>query len=195
MRTKEQHIIESAMALFAKYGYDQIGMDFIASESKVSKMTIYKYFPTKEKLFEAVLIEREKQFQKAILEKVNQQINPIDKIKSIFIFYHQWFNQNDFNGCLFINSTYIFANKNANFRQLIKSKKDVTRQFITDILSSVTVPKNAEKLAADIIKLLDGAIVAAQVKEAGENPAIDAWDAVLSLFKANNINDQSSLSF
>ncbi len=195
MGTKKQHIMDCAIELFAKYGYEQIGMDFIASEANVSKMTIYKHFSAKEKLFETVLIERERRFREALLSEINKANNPIDKIKSIFIFYHNWFNQNNFNGCLFINSTYIFANKNDNFKRLIKNKKDITKELIENILNSVTKPDIASKLAADIIKLLDGAIIAAQVKETGENPAIDTWDTVLLLFKANNIEIKSSLSF
>ncbi len=195
MATKKQHIIDCAIALFAKHGYDQIGMDFIASQANVSKMTIYKHFSTKEKLFEAVLIERERRFKETLLAEINQLDNPIDKVKSIFLFYHNWFNQNDFNGCLFINSTYIFANKNDDIRQLIKNKKAMTKALISNILNAVTEPAIAQKLAADIVKLLDGAIVSAQVKDAGENPAIDAWDTVLLLFKANDIAVQSSLSF
>lgn len=195
MSAKKQQIINKAIQLFAKYGYDQIGMDFIASEAHVSKITIYNHFSSKEQLFKAALIERENRFLAAIRSNISEQSNPCDKIKSIFVFYHNWFNQKDFNGCLFINSTYIFANKDDDFKQLIRKKKDTTKELIESLLDSLTSSTVAAKLASDLIKLLDGTIVSAQVKKEGENPAIDAWDTALLLFKANNIVVKSEMTF
>lgn len=187
MGTKRELIIDKSIQLFAKYGYDQIGMDFIALEANVSKITIYNHFSSKEELFKAVLIERENRFISEINSYIKKEDNPFEKIKSIFMFYHNWFNQEDFNGCLFINSTYIFANKNESFRKIIRNKKSVTKELIKTILVSVTDLQTAKKLSADIVRLLDGTIVSAQVKEENENPAIDAWEAVLMLFKGNEI--------
>ena len=43
-------VLEASLKLFAKHGIDATSMDAIASESGVSKATIYKHWPDKDKL-------------------------------------------------------------------------------------------------------------------------------------------------
>lgn len=52
---KRQLMLTAAMRIFAQHGYTSTSLDAIALESGVSKPTLYQYFGSKEKLFEAVL--------------------------------------------------------------------------------------------------------------------------------------------
>lgn len=54
---KKQQIIQTAQAMFFKYGIADTGMDSIAEAASVSKMTIYNYFGSKEGLLESVVDE------------------------------------------------------------------------------------------------------------------------------------------
>lgn len=54
---KRTAIIEAATALFLESGYDGTSLARIAEEAKVSKATLFKQFPTKVKLFEAIVTE------------------------------------------------------------------------------------------------------------------------------------------
>ncbi|MGE5679868.1 MAG: TetR/AcrR family transcriptional regulator [Bacillota bacterium] len=56
MEDKEK-IIESARSRFIKEGFYKTSMDELAKELSMSKKTIYKYYPSKEKLIEAVVEE------------------------------------------------------------------------------------------------------------------------------------------
>lgn len=49
--------IESAGKLFIKQGFGLVTMEAIAAEANASKVTLYKYFPNKEALFEAFVVE------------------------------------------------------------------------------------------------------------------------------------------
>jgi AcrR family transcriptional regulator len=51
-------VIETAANQFLEYGFERTSMDAIAQASGVSKVTIYRYFPSKEALFEAVVGQR-----------------------------------------------------------------------------------------------------------------------------------------
>ncbi|OBS09454.1 TetR/AcrR family transcriptional regulator [Acidihalobacter prosperus] len=51
-------VLQAAADLFLTHGFERAGMDAIAQASGVSKVTIYRYFPTKEALFEAVVAQR-----------------------------------------------------------------------------------------------------------------------------------------
>lgn len=52
---KKERLLQKAEVLFLKYGYKSVSMDHIAQEANVSKMTIYKYYPSKDTLFIEVL--------------------------------------------------------------------------------------------------------------------------------------------
>jgi AcrR family transcriptional regulator len=45
-----EHIINTAIELFLKYGYHATGVDRIISEAGVSKKTLYTHFRSKEEL-------------------------------------------------------------------------------------------------------------------------------------------------
>lgn len=52
-----QRILAAARAHFGEMGFDRGNMDRIAVAAEVSKVTLYKYFPSKEALFNAIVNE------------------------------------------------------------------------------------------------------------------------------------------
>ena len=56
---RRQQIIDrikkSALELFTSYGTDKVSMDEIAARARVSKVTIYKYFHSKEELRQEII--------------------------------------------------------------------------------------------------------------------------------------------
>ena len=54
---KRQHIIRVATKLFLDQGYTLTSMDMIAANSGVTKQTVYRYYPSKNELFSAVMQE------------------------------------------------------------------------------------------------------------------------------------------
>jgi AcrR family transcriptional regulator len=54
---RPQEILEAALAVFAEKGFAAARMDAIASRARVSKGTIYLYFPSKEAVFKALVQE------------------------------------------------------------------------------------------------------------------------------------------
>lgn len=54
-RDKQIAILQVAEAMFLKLGYAATRMDAVASKAGVTKQTVYRYFPSKESLFAAVL--------------------------------------------------------------------------------------------------------------------------------------------
>ena len=54
---RPQEILEAALAVFAEKGFAAARMDEIAARARVSKGTIYLYFPSKEGVFKALVQE------------------------------------------------------------------------------------------------------------------------------------------
>ena len=50
-RRKYQQVIVGARAIFLSEGFEAANMDVIAQTAKVSKATLYSYFPDKQSLF------------------------------------------------------------------------------------------------------------------------------------------------
>lgn len=53
---KQEQILEAARFLFLSKGYQNTSMDSVAAKAKVTKQTVYRYFPSKGELFKAVLV-------------------------------------------------------------------------------------------------------------------------------------------
>ncbi|MFC3172609.1 TetR/AcrR family transcriptional regulator [Acinetobacter vivianii] len=54
-KSKQADILNTAVNLYYQRGFNSIGVDRIIIESKVAKMTYYKYFPAKVDIYEACL--------------------------------------------------------------------------------------------------------------------------------------------
>ncbi|MEL6920285.1 MAG: TetR/AcrR family transcriptional regulator [Pseudomonadota bacterium] len=69
IRTRKcQQIMQGAAKVFAEHGFDGSSSDELADRIGVSKATLYKYFPTKEQLFETVLLAECVRHREQILE-------------------------------------------------------------------------------------------------------------------------------
>jgi len=56
-QARKQIVIESALALFAKKPFYEVGMRDVADEAGISPATIYRYFPSQEELFNEAFIQ------------------------------------------------------------------------------------------------------------------------------------------
>jgi AcrR family transcriptional regulator len=67
---KVQLIIEAAQNRFGLYGIEKTSMREIADDLKLSKASLYYYFPDKESLYRAVVEKEQKEFLNLISEKI-----------------------------------------------------------------------------------------------------------------------------
>lgn len=55
-QNRERAILDAALKVFAAAGYTGASMDAVAAEAGVTKPTLYSYFPSKESLFQAMML-------------------------------------------------------------------------------------------------------------------------------------------
>lgn len=53
---RERRILDAALKVFAEMGYSGTTMDAVAAEAGLTKPTLYSYFPSKESLFQAMML-------------------------------------------------------------------------------------------------------------------------------------------
>lgn len=185
MNSKKEAILDVSTSLFCKHGYHSVGIDRITSESNTAKMTLYKYFPSKENLIENILLRRDQQLRESILGAVERQKINIKKLKAIFEWYEKWMRRQDFNGCMFIKASNEFPDANLKIRLISKDHK----LWLRDLLQSILTDMNAEspsQLASYIMVILDGLTVSANMLGEEERSQIKmAWKYVTTLLPAD----------
>ena len=70
---KRDHLIDTALGLFSRYGYHAMGIDRILAESGVAKMTLYNHFKSKDELILAVLRRRDERFRNWFMRTVERR--------------------------------------------------------------------------------------------------------------------------
>ena len=93
---KQEQILKAAKELFTKYGFKKVSMDEIASETGVTKKTVYSYFSSKEELLKDV-IKEELQSIRKIIDKAEKQSNDFFvNIQSVICSVIRYKNESDF---------------------------------------------------------------------------------------------------
>jgi|YelNatPaOPRAMG01_1025707.scaffolds.fasta_scaffold06117_9 TetR/AcrR family transcriptional repressor of mexJK operon len=80
-KDKENIILDAARKRFAHYGFSKVTMDEIASDVEMGKASLYYYFPTKEDLFRAVILQEQNELKKNIELILEKSVCASDKLQ------------------------------------------------------------------------------------------------------------------
>ncbi|MCG8547125.1 MAG: TetR/AcrR family transcriptional regulator [Alphaproteobacteria bacterium] len=178
---RREHLIDTAIRLFAAHGYHATGIDTILKEAGVSKKTLYRHFRSKEELILSALRKYDGQFRNGFMREVEAAADtPFDRLLAVFDVAQDWFQQNAFYGCMFINAVGEYAAPDTPIRQACKDFKKMMRGYIAGLCRELAV-QNPEALADEIAMLLEGAIVTAQVSQSRVHAAQVAKAAAKTL--------------
>lgn len=160
---RRDHLVDTALKLFSRYGFHATGIDRILSESGVAKMTLYKHFKSKDELILAALQRRDELHRNWLTSEVERLATaPHERLLALFTALTSWFNSDDFAGCCFINATAEYAERESPIHAAAAEHKRMIRAYILELAIS-TVAKNADELTDQLMLLMEGAIVAAQI--------------------------------
>ncbi|MEM7208961.1 MAG: TetR/AcrR family transcriptional regulator [Pseudomonadota bacterium] len=163
MSEKRQRLIDTAIRLFAQHGFHNTGIDWIAEEAKVSKKTMYHHFRSKEELILAALRHHDGLFRNHFMKSVNSLGNtPYERLLAMFDVAHDWFSDQAFYGCMFINAVGEYANPNTPIRDVCRDFKKLMRGFMASLVTEAGISP-VEQTTAALAILLEGSIVSAQV--------------------------------
>lgn len=158
MNKKQQNVLNAATGLFAEYGFTKVGIDSIVAASDVSKMTLYKYFKSKDDLIRAVLEQRDEALRASILEALAGIDEPLGRIKAVFDWYDAWFQTDDFHGCMFIKASEEYAGLKPAIMAVTRQHKEWLRAILRDALNALAIA-DSDAMAAVIMSYLDGLTV------------------------------------
>lgn len=88
MKDKREHIIETALHLFAEKGFEGTSIRDIAEKATVNVAMVNYYFGSKEKLFEKI-VEHKSANSHGILDEIahNKSLAPIEKMEAVIDTY------------------------------------------------------------------------------------------------------------
>jgi len=158
---KRDDILDTALALFNRHGYHAVGVDLIRDEAHVSKMTLYKYFATKELLVEEVLKQRHERFRQSLELAVSKVSDPVGRFREVFNWHIRWFLSRQFHGCMFIKATGEFQHT-AQYQNVSRQHKNWVRCLIKALLVEAGI-KAADQKASHAQVVLDGMLVSASI--------------------------------
>lgn len=162
-------LLNTATRLFCLHGINATGIDKILAEAGVAKMTLYNQFGSKEGLVFAVL-EREGEAWRSWFQTAVDQLagSPADKLVGIFEVLEDWFQQDGFYGCAFINAVAEHNKEDPRIRSLAMAHKRKVLAVIRSLAdqAGVTDPEAVTEL---IGILVDGAIIAAVIAGTSEH--------------------------
>ncbi len=100
-----ERILETAYELFSRRSIRAVGIDEVIERAGVAKATLYRHFPSKDDLVLAFLERREERWTKGWVEAEARRrgSTPEGSLLAIFDLFDGWFQQDDFEGCSFIN--------------------------------------------------------------------------------------------
>ena len=156
-------LLGAATRLFCKNGINATGIDAIINEAGTAKTTLYKLFGSKTNLVQAVLESEGKQWREWFIASVEAGGGSAQaKLTRIFPALKQWFREERFYGCPFINAVGEHDKDMKQFRAIAMKHKKVVLAYIEKLAGEMGAAE-PEMLAHQLGLLIDGAIVAAMV--------------------------------
>ncbi|WP_347989518.1 TetR/AcrR family transcriptional regulator [Methylomonas sp. AM2-LC] len=159
-----QRLLDAASELFYSQGIQATGIEAIVKHAGTNKMTLYKYFPSKQDLVIAFLRKRDTDFTQWFVENINHKADlPKDKLLAIFEVIEEWMAIPAFRGCAFINATTEFPLEANPVHQLSTEFYDKFKNYISGLAAECGIAQ-ADNLAMQITLLVEGCIVSEQMK-------------------------------
>ncbi|MFZ2404529.1 MAG: TetR/AcrR family transcriptional regulator [Methylobacter sp.] len=162
--TLQEKILQAAAELFYSQGIRATGVDAIVKAANTTKMSLYKYFPSKDDLVLAFLRKRDEDFRTWFAGQVDSKADtPKAKLLAIFDVIGEWMAIPEFRGCAFINAAAEFPLEGNPVHQVSAEFYDQFRNYIAD-LAGQCGSNSPETLAQRLRLLVEGAIVSEQMK-------------------------------
>src|SRR6476646_6777104 len=99
-----ERILDAAYELFSRRGIQAVGVNEVIERAGVATATLYRHFPSKEKVVLAFLDLREQRWTKDLIEAgaMRRGSNPEQHLLAIFDVLDEWFHREDFEAGSFL---------------------------------------------------------------------------------------------
>jgi AcrR family transcriptional regulator len=178
--TPKEKVFQTAARLFYQNGYRAVGVDSIAAESGIGKMTLYRHYPSKDELIVAYLRDNDEFFWENFEQATKDAVTPREKLLAFFEALQEYVTAPACYGCPFLNVASEYPDMDYPGHQTaIKHKQSVLARFRQ--LAKDSGARDPDIIAAQLFLLMDGAYTASRMFGA-KNPAAHLAEAARVLF-------------
>ena len=157
-----ERLERTAYELFSRHGIRAVGVDTIVARAGVAKMTLYKYFRSKDELVLSFLRAREELWSRAWLQAELERRGgtAADKLLAVFDVFDKWFRRHDFEACAFVKVVLEHSEREHPVHQAAVRHIANIRSFIARLAAEAGVA-DPDEFARQWQILMIGSIVAA----------------------------------
>ena len=185
-----KQILDTAAELFYRDGVRAVGVDRIAAESGVAKMTLYYHFRSKDELVAAWLRRRDDEWMSWLASAVERRRG--SRLLAVFEALREWFETPTFRGCAFVNAYAELGWSNPAAAEIVASHKRTLTEYLAYLARQEGAAEpDADALARELLLLVDGAIVTASI-QGNARPADDARGAAAKVIAGYSLTPQAS---
>jgi AcrR family transcriptional regulator len=179
-----ERILLTAHDLFYCDGVRATGIDKVIAEARVTKVTFYRHFPSKNDLIRAYLDYRHERWMNWFIDAINRyQVQQGRGLSTLVPVMEEWFNNPIYRGCAFINTVSELGGTLPDVIEISSRHKHDMVQVITGLIPECP---SRELLANAAAIAVDGAIVKAQLesKTDAEPTALQGLSTLLSALES-----------
>ncbi len=174
----------TAAGLFYQHGYRAVGVDTLAAESGIGKMTLYRHYPSKDDLIVAYLRASDEAFWSSFEQITADAPTPREKLLVFFEALQDYVVTPACRGCPFLNLATEYPETNHPGHQAALQHKESVRERFGQIAKAAGA-RQPKVLANALFLLMDGAYMASRMFGSGpDNPAANLADAARLLVDA-----------
>ena len=174
-------ILETATSLFYERGVHAVGVNEIAAAAGASKLSLYRYFPSKAELVRAMLSEHSDRIHAWLDRKTTSAPAGPERVLAVFDVLTEWFAQPGYHGCAIVNGV-TDTRADPEVAAIARTHLHRYRDLLEDRLSSLDV-KDPAALARRLLLLIEGASVVVTI-EGTTDAGADARAAAATLLTA-----------
>lgn len=158
----KEKVFRTASRLFYQKGYRAIGVDTIAAESGIGKMTLYRHYPSKDDLIVAYLEDSDRFFWSGFEEITRDAPTAREKLLAFFESLQAYVTAPECHGCPFLNvATEYPETEYAGHQVALEHKESVRARFRQ--LAIEMGAKKPDALADQLYLLMEGAYMASRM--------------------------------
>jgi AcrR family transcriptional regulator len=172
-------VFQTASRLFYQNGYRAIGVDTIAAESGIGKMTLYRHYPSKDDLIVAYLKDSNELFWNNFEQITKNAPTPREKLLAFFQSLQEYVKNPKCYGCPFLNVSTEYPEADYPGHQIAREHKQSVRVRFRQLAREAGA-KRPDDLADQLLLLMDGAYMASRMF-GPKNPANHLAEAAQTL--------------
>ncbi|OLP54389.1 hypothetical protein BJF92_19305 [Rhizobium rhizosphaerae] len=158
-----------AADLFYREGIRAVGVETIVKQAGVTKISLYRSFPSKDDLVVAYLEERSRTFLDNWDEMFDRhRDDPRAQLRAIMTYLAERTTTEGYRGCPFINFCAEFPDPEHPGRKVAHETKAALRERFRTIAEALDVPR-PQKLADGLLLLIEGAYAISQTFGGGKD--------------------------